>query len=228
MSLPLQVYIANAQHDIVLFKTDSADELMRLWEPLVAQVQEIGHKVNLPFTKKVVQILLTTTDSLSSKKFYDNLSGDSDYIARCSDEPATPKALRKPGRETEYPVITIAFPKVMKVYEEAPYRDFHAPDEISNNHQSWRELREKRAYLYDLDFDHRIKFLDSCIWHRYVTCDDSFDINFEAMLKKVIYYYELGLYHTQAACKPPSNPIFCTLFLCPTFAHEKRRYGKKV
>jgi hypothetical protein len=161
-----------------------------------------------------VQILLLRLAHLRSPEFYYELccAGPLRRIdpLRGSGQPA------KPGdRVPLRPVIAIGTRDVMSVYEEALGLGIDTEKDIKH----WRELREERRLLYQLDLDHRVKFLDASIWHRYLSLDEpgpsrypsTFDERLIELLHKIIGYDQQGLYESVAAVT--SLELNCRLLL---------------
>jgi hypothetical protein len=89
------------------------------------------------------------------------------------------------------PIICIGTEDIMDLYE--PVAD-----------PSKAKLREDYHYQLDLNLDHRIKYLDSSIWNRYVPLESKYDSSpflsrLEAMLQKMIGWHEQCLYDTVPA-----------------------------
>lgn len=61
------------------------------------------------------------------------------------------------------------------------------------------EEPSKRHYLYKIGFDHRVKFWDSSIWHRYVPLNEDFEKNLCAVLSQTVQHFQNGLYLSYAS-----------------------------
>ena len=59
--------------------------------------------------------------------------------------------------------------------------------------------KENNPILNSLNLDQRVKFFDSCIWHRYVPLNKDFNENFKNVINDIIKYKELKLYETSVA-----------------------------
>ncbi|MBX2929724.1 MAG: TIR domain-containing protein [Saprospiraceae bacterium] len=155
-------------------------------------------------SKNIIQILFVKNANLQNKQFYYNLCHtDALRIIKpllgAKDESLSEKY-------APYPIITIGVHDIMSIYEEAPGLDFEPQT------ANWREQREQNKFLYKLRLDHRVKFLDASIWHRYIALNSlhdptdehtpaspDFDHRIEKLLGKIIGYYEQGLYESVAA-----------------------------
>lgn len=138
-----------------------------------------------------IQILFVDTAHLADKAFYSRL-------CNCSEL----RLVHPQANNTSYrpkPIITIGVFDVMGIYEEGPGLGIN-PDEESFD---WKNKRKADGMLYEMNLDHRIKFLDSSIWHRYVPLKpaegETFEGRFKAVLDKMLGYYEQGLYKSVAA-----------------------------
>jgi hypothetical protein len=115
------------------------------------------------------------------------------------------------------PIITISEEDLMKLYSETTAREYKM------DRESWKKEREKNNTLYRLNIDHRIKFLDSSIWHRFVSEKDGsgsigiVDQNkeFKQKIKETCIsmcdYWEMGLYNTNVGLA--ALEFQCRMFL---------------
>jgi len=135
----------------------------------------------------VIQVLFVDTAHLADKAFYNRL-------CNCPELRLVNNASYRPK-----PIITIGVFDIMDIYEEGPGLGINTKEEDFD----WRAKRTADHILYAMHLDHRVKFLDSSIWHRYVPVKPSDGATFENKLKhvldKMLDYYEQGLYHSVAA-----------------------------
>lgn len=140
--------------------------------------------------EQYIDVLLVHPDQLRSRRFFFHLTNS---VLRQTSS-AFDGSFKK---ETQYfprPVITIGTPNIFSMYEESPGQDFETESEITY----WRDIRDKGKALYNLELDHRIKFLDSSIWHRYVSTEGDFDANFRRVLSHFVGYADNWLYESLA------------------------------
>lgn len=204
------------------FEATAADEIVELhdhensvWSGVIHCVKEaindeklLRKKVALSVSsdQKRIQVLFVKIANLQSKQFFYNLCHT--ILLRKVRPPAGSKDSESAVKYKPCPLITIGVHDIMSIYEEAPGLDFE-PEERT---EYWKDRREKDKLLYKLDLDHRVKFLDSSIWHRYVPLNDSvspgreeaeagkgFEERITGILKKILGYYEQGLYESVAA-----------------------------
>jgi len=192
------------------------DDAHYMWYPLMQRIATmLQDHIRISNVSTVVlepiQILFVQTEHLTSKIFLDNLSGSQAYVAACDgktqvalrqtrptatgdENPAKPEQSETIKKIPLHPIITIGYPDITRIYEDSPSLDF----ETEGDTKYWQDVREGSAWLYHLDLDRRVKFLDSSIWHRYVAYEGAFDGNFKKVLHQVIEYYDLRLYQSLA------------------------------
>lgn len=198
----LQFFAAQPDHSIKLSSVEwsgISQRILRVFDKL--------EKTPIKFSKgskNIIQILFVKNANLQNKRFYYNLCHTKELriikpILGAEDK----------SEHSEYtlcPIITIGVHDIMSIYEEAPGLDFEPQT------ANWREQREQNKFLYTLRLDHRVKFLDSSIWHRYISLNsphglageralaaNDFEHRLEKLLAKIIGYYEQGLYESVAA-----------------------------
>lgn len=138
-----------------------------------------------------IQILFVDTAHLANKGFYDGLCSSPEL------------RLVHPNIENKAyypkPIITIGVFDIMNMYEEGPGLGINRNEEFFD----WRDKRKEDRMLYDMHLDHRVKFLDASIWHRYVPLNpagrETFESRFKAVLDKILGYYKQELYKSVAA-----------------------------
>ncbi len=191
-----QVILNTDQPDLHIW----AEPVRRLWE-----AKEIGGwPKNLDWptdnqspaneAQESVIVLFVPTAALSSGLFFQELIGGETALRRI--EPL-PGGEAKGERLRDYrpsPIITVSLKNAMALYEESAELDCDPP-----NTTTWKEQRETNRRLYSLGLDHRVKFLDSSIWHRYVAYDEGFEKNLLARLCDVAVYSDLRLYRSLAS-----------------------------
>ncbi|MCB0594506.1 MAG: TIR domain-containing protein [Lewinellaceae bacterium] len=219
------------QYQLQYFTADSSGRIVRLgFEPdepstlgwsalyrricaIVSSDDELKSQL-VPFLQsdqagRTIQILFVKNSHLGNRIFYYNLCRHGKL--RRVESPLGSKEMSLPEM-TQCPIITIGLYDIMSIYEESPGLDFEPDTEIID----WKKQRIENKLLYKINLDHRVKFLDSSIWQRYIplyttveqvgetkfdppelSC--SFDKRMAALLKKIIGYYELGLYESVAA-----------------------------
>ncbi|MFN0037693.1 MAG: leucine-rich repeat domain-containing protein [Saprospiraceae bacterium] len=141
-----------------------------------------------------VIVLFVRTAALAGGPFFQELIRGSTGLRRI--EPLL-GGEAKPARSPDYrpsPIITISLENAMALHEESAGLDCDP-----SNTKPWKEQREKSHRLYNLGIDHRVKFLDSSIWHRYVAFDAGFEKNLFARLSDVVTYSDLRLYRSLAS-----------------------------
>ena len=95
-----------------------------------------------------------------------------------------------------HPIITIGVTDITRIYEEAPGLDFDMPHLV----EYWQNIRQQHTLLYKLNLDHRVKFLDSSIWHRYLAIKETFKKDFLELYNNIVENIRLALYQSVAAC----------------------------
>jgi hypothetical protein len=89
---------------------------------------------------------------------------------------------RTDWEERMYPILTVGA---------EDFSDLYAEDA--------GEVPPERRYLYKIGFDHRVKFWDSSIWHRYVPLNEDFEKNLRAVLRQTVQHFQNGLYLSYAS-----------------------------
>lgn len=207
-SYALKFYAADVHNQIQSLEFKSADSgsiisngtELAIFEKAVQFIMELlKWKVKLPGNPKVkfhpengsdfetIIILFVKSHNLSSTEFYSNLIKAPFRYIKTMDNNDNNSVLR--------PVITIGSLDFFSLYEESPGMDYEAPEDI----RYWREVREENKHLYRLGLDHRVKFLDSSIWHRYVPISHEFQDDFLKVLQMVVKNFERGLYESLSA-----------------------------
>lgn len=185
-SLALQYFVEkSSEFQDAAYASEYADVIARIENYLR------GEGYNLDSAgEAVIQILFVDTAHLADKDFYNSLCNNSEL------------RLVHPLAVKDYrpkPIITIGVFDIMDIYEEGPGLGINTKEEDFD----WRAKRTADHILYAMHLDHRVKFLDSSIWHRYVPVKPSDGATFENKLKhvldKMLDYYEQGLYHSVAA-----------------------------
>ncbi len=154
-----------------------------------------------------IQILFVDTAHLADKEFYRRLCHDEKQLRMVKsvcgkEESSAGKKATSHEEKTTYhpkPIITIGVFDIMGIYEEGPGLGIEPAEEASD----WKNTRKADGMLYEMNLDHRVKFLDSSIWHRYVPLkpagEETFESRFKAVLDKMLGYYGQGLYRSVAA-----------------------------
>jgi len=189
------------------------DEALRLktpthlnWQDRVLEIGKICADKHIPIAqkhnsdpaKKWIHILLIDTEHLQSSRFFDQIADD-DHNLRPIEPPeieGQTKAAEGKNRGRYDPIITIS------------YHDFLD----LNTKAMAEELADKRKRnIHNQNLDTRAKFLDSSIWHRYVSeapanmlAESSsqpgdFKSFFEEVLEEVLGHWSEGLYYTVSA-----------------------------
>ncbi len=138
-------------------------------------------------------ILFVHTEHLRRNEFYENLLTSADGLRRINTDIKS-RTIWKNGVFLPSPIIIIGEEDVMKLYAETTAETNTTTQKTDN----WTAKRnsENRKHLYDLHIDHRVKFLDSSIWNRYVPNKDDFQKDIIDVLRNMIAYWNLGLYRT--------------------------------
>lgn len=185
------------------------DALVRTISGLVLNYPNIAERFLIPegsskehhTAVKKINILFVHTSQLRSNEFYYNLLTNSDGLRRVSTD-INSKTRWEADKFLPAPIITVSEEALMTLYSETTALEFQL-DRIS-----WKKDRRKRLDLYRLNIDHRIKFLDSSIWHRYVNEKDylernitnkqNFDQKIKETLLDICDYWKMGLYRTNS------------------------------
>jgi hypothetical protein len=93
------------------------------------------------------------------------------------------------------PIVTVGTENMTALYQESAGLDCDLPKPTG----TLMEQRQKNLRLYQLGIDHRAKFLDSSIWHRYVAYDRDFGENILARLAEMVECSDLRLYRSLAS-----------------------------
>jgi hypothetical protein len=222
--LPL---VLSASGAIELRLPAEADPGLSSWGPLIQRIcRAVGdeqHRLGAaiqPFADEqqpsstTIQVLLLKLAHLRNPEFFYELCCAGPL--RRIDPLRGSGQLAKHGNQAPFhPVITIGTRDIMSVYEEALGLGIDTEKDIKH----WRELREERRLLYQLGLDHRVKFLDSSIWHRYLAldepgsprCPSTFDERLLGLLNKIVSYDQQGLYESVAS--ETSLELSCRLLL---------------
>lgn len=211
----LQFYAANSNNKIIPLAIRHHDSphllvsdnpYLKLYDGIVRRINKIlENHPNHPELSRVslltndnteagiIYVLLANIKHLQNPRFFYSLC---DGPLRQTDVPpgCMNKEVKK-GKLLPRPIITISPADIFSIYEESPGLDFEAETTIPY----WRDIRNERKALYDFDLDHRVKFLDSSIWHRYVPTDEEFDNNFANTLEAIVGYADIHLYESLAA-----------------------------
>lgn len=147
---------------------------------------------NGPAQESIV-VLFVPTAALTSALFFQELIAGSTALRRIEPLPGAASQNQVSGYQPS-PIITVSLENVMALYEESAELDYALP-----NTEGWRSQRQRNRRLYRLGIDHRVKFLDSSIWHRYVACDEDFETNLLARLSDMATYSDLRLYRSLAS-----------------------------
>ncbi len=139
-------------------------------------------------------VLFVPTAALSSGQFFQELIGGETALRRIEPLPGGEAKGNRPRDYRPSPTITVSLENAMALYEESAGLDCDPP-----NTTTWKEQRETNRRLYSLGLDHRVKFLDSSIWHRYVAFDEGFEKNLLARLSDTVMYSDLRLYRSLAS-----------------------------
>jgi len=146
-----------------------------------------------PAQESIIVLFVRSMALTSSGFFQELINGDT--ALRCVEPLPGAAARTSPEAYRPSPIITVSLENVMALYEESAGLDCDLPEA-----NGWRERRERNNRLYSLGIDHRVKFLDSSIWHRYVACDDpDFGIYLLARLYEAVEYSDLRLYRSLAS-----------------------------
>jgi hypothetical protein len=229
-NLQLQFFAANSANGIDHLYSTSAgegvspkfdDDYFKLWETPIDQIMKLLESVDIRTVDNpdtLIQVLFVKKDHLKNRHFLHNLaeasvkysyrSGKKSKITYKSGgkkqivlrEIRNPLSTSTSKNKIFYPIITIGLEDFLFTYEESPNLDF----EIDGKVQNWQANRSEKKYKYELELDPRTKFLDSSIWHRYVSyAPDSgngdFEENFKKVLNKIITYANFRLYRSLAA-----------------------------
>ncbi|MBC7774269.1 MAG: hypothetical protein H7246_02435 [Phycisphaerae bacterium] len=138
-------------------------------------------------------ILFVSAAALTSSSFFEEIIIGKTALRRI--EPL--RGERSGNRAPNYspsPIITVSLENAMALYEESAGLDCDLPDSTS-----WIDKRKENERLYRLGIDHRAKFLDSSIWHRYIAYNSDFEANLLARLHDVVEYSDLRLYRALAS-----------------------------
>lgn len=185
-SLALQYFVEkNSEFQYATQHAEYADVIARIENCLR------GEGYNDSTGEAGIQILFVDTVHLADKDFYSRLCSCPELrlIHHFAD-----KKYYRPK-----PIITIGVFDIMGIYEEGPGLGIERAEEASD----WKNKRKADGMLYEMNLDHRVKFLDSSIWHRYVPLkpagEETFESRFKAVLDKILGYYGQGLYRSVAA-----------------------------
>jgi hypothetical protein len=143
-----------------------------------------------------IQILLVKTAHLKENKFFFELAGpviqsnEEGKLTRTHLRHTHDPASNEPFTHRFFPVLTIGYPDLMRIFEEAPGLDF----ELNTADNYWKSKREESGSIYKLQVSPYIKFLDSSIWHRYVPYNNNFEASFRKVLSDISTYIEQRLY----------------------------------
>jgi hypothetical protein len=165
-----------------------------------------------------IAILFAPTSALASEVFF-NAFFEGKNPLRVVETPASAagKNLAPPFSYRPVPIITIGSEDIMTLYQESAGLDCDLP----NTAHTWWEQRREKLRLYQLGIDHRAKFLDSSIWHRYLAHDVDFEKNLLARLSELVEYSDLRLYRSLASLA--SLEFQCRMllhsFIVPLGAH---------
>lgn len=208
-SYPMVFYAVDSQNQIVPFEPSPSsqeysknEQELHLWNAVVNRIKQTAseHQLRLTFPKEpgpdaeTIQVLFVKIEHLKNKAFYFNLIDNSPLRQTINLQRFPPGQIDKNNRPR--PIITIgAWNNIMRIYEELPYEDFLTEGDDGY----WKQSREKDKLLYSFQLDHRVKFLDSSIWHRYIGIGDQFEEQFVSLLNKVITYCDFELYQSLAA-----------------------------
>ncbi|MEQ1746176.1 MAG: hypothetical protein ABMA02_12170 [Saprospiraceae bacterium] len=141
----------------------------------------------------VVDILLARTDHLCHPRFFLNLSHGP---LRRTDPPiGEQSAGAKVSDFIPNPVVTLCPADLLAMYEETT----GSAHETEAQTRHWQKERESRSVLYALGMDHRAKFLDASIWHRYVRTQGNWLPDFASVLTDLVRCADLYLYDAPAA-----------------------------
>ena len=138
-------------------------------------------------------ILFVPTAALTSRFFFQELIIGDTALRRIEPMPGA-NARHRANSYQPSPIITVSLENAMALYEESAELDCALP-----NPEDWRTRRKRNERLYRLGIDHRVKFLDSSIWHRYVVYDEGFETNLLARLSDIVVYSDLRLYRSLAS-----------------------------
>jgi Leucine-rich repeat (LRR) protein len=225
-NLQLQFFAANSANGIDHLYSTSAgvvippkfgDDYFKLWETPIERILKLLESANkekaisiVKNTDTIIQVLFVKKDHLRNRQFLHQLANVTVETSYASvEKPKLPLVLREKHdplvtniseNKKIYPIITIGLEDFLSTYEESPNLDF----EIDEKVQNWQAKRSEKKYKYELELDPRIKFLDSSIWHRYVSYvpdlgNGDFEENFKKVLNKIITYANFRLYRSLAA-----------------------------
>lgn len=174
------------------------DAIIPVWTALLPVIKEIAKnnfkqvelyegREALAMTKPQIILLFIDSKELANSDFFDVLATGGGSELRPHVIP-TERHVQKDVDTAYYPIITIAEPDITYLYSE---------EKDAKNQHEWN-----KSIYSSLEPDKRFKFLDSSIWHRYVPIDPFdgyFGGIFEEVLKDIVFYYEQGLYFTNAS-----------------------------
>lgn len=202
-NLPIQIYFytlskENKAPQFLKPQQDLTNE-HKLWQRLLNEVLPIIHNFEQPSlsvaetawknpngqinNQPKIIILFLKMEDLSSIRDYPNTPKKLTQIIQHFRKTALPdqEALNKNSFDYQ-PMITIGLEDIMSLYS----KEDHPSD-----------------FRRDLNLDHRIKYLDSSIWNRYIPLyskdKTSFEDRFKVLLKQVVAWHQNELYQSVAA-----------------------------
>lgn len=201
-SLSLQYYMTTAEGQLKPLE-EAADALVAEQQELIQRMRTATQNI-----KKgcVIQVVIVSIENFKKgHAFFRHLTGG----PLRSIEP-----MEKSQREqyAPRPVIVVGLYDLMSLYEETAGLDFEDEKQVTY----WKDARRERLFLYKQHIDHRVKFLDSSIWHRYVpyqtSCyesaqnrtdsaewEKSFEAFFAHVVRQMIHFDQQGMYRSVAA-----------------------------
>lgn len=198
MPYRLEFFAGNDKNEIIQVDPSNPE-----WQTIINHVTSLGHGKSVIDQNNTgldpIQILFVSGDNLRSPDFFHNLCGDKVYVDNCDKNTQFLRRTYRYGDKVDInykpsPVISIGPRQVMHIYEEAPALDFET-DPVH-----WEESRNRKdTWMYNFGLDHRLKFLDSSIWHRYLAYDDTFDERFIKLLTEIVEYSDNGLFKSLAS-----------------------------